>query len=580
MRKIKLALLCSVATGLLVQDAMAAELRGRIVDRNGHPVPGAIITVAAPVPGPTAVSAFSDADGRFHMPADGNYGDGSKLNVEIRALGFEFEASKIDNSNKQALQLTVFARATENQIAAAPASAWLGGVKDREAVSTFVMDCVGCHQVPSREFRNYAAAIAEAQGKDRRDIYHQGYHSLVQYMSLISSEEFARGTEAKPLDVQNVYSVKDQPRVTDFLADHFASRMDEIHGYTWGAPLAVTPDTSIREYQLPGPNAIREALLLGSPKQLYVADVASSNLFKVDPASGYTSVIKIPSEKEVGPHSLHRGADGSLWMAPFISSVVGHMDVKTGQWKTWPMKDINGTDTGVHDLSFGADHTLLTDKDGYVWFSDVTNNAVGYFDPATGKSEFYRAPEPQGRPGNGSMYGLVMTSDREHLWFSQLRIGKVGSFNIKTRKYEQEVLLPTNSGPRRLTISNDDILYAPLYGRGQLLEYDTKTNKQIGLYDLPDRAAVPYSTTWDPIRKVVWIATTNGDVLYRFDPRTKQFAVLPLPRQGALMRTVDIDPDSGVLVGSYGNIVKHVHGPRMALIIDPGDHARGQATGK
>jgi streptogramin lyase len=167
----------------------------------------------------------------------------------------------------------------------------------------------------------------------------------------------------------------------------------------------------------------------------------------------------------------------------------------------------------------------------------------------------------------------VMTSDREHLWFSELRIANVGSFNIKTRQFEESFQLPTNAGPRRLTISDDDILYVPLYGRGQLVEYDTRSKQQIGIYDLPDRATAPYSVTWDPVRKVVWVTTANGDVLYRFDPATKAFSVLPLPREGALVRMVDIDPQSGALVGSYGNIVQNVHGPRMAFIIEPGDHA-------
>ena len=40
---------------------------------------------------------------------------------------------------------------------------------------------------------------------------------------------------------------------------------------------------------------------------------------------------------------------------------------------------------------------------------------------------------------------------------------------------------------------------------------------------------------------------------------------------------IDIDPESGVLVTSYANIVEFVKGPRMALIIDPGDGAYDNA---
>ena len=137
----------------------------------------------------------------------------------------------------------------------------------------------------------------------------------------------------------------------------------------------------------------------------------------------------------------------------------------------------------------------------------------------------------------------------------------------------REILPIVDAGPRRLTISDDDILYVPLFGSGQLIEYDTKARQQLGIYDLPDTGSAPYSVTWDPVRRVVWIATANADAIYRFDPADKSFAVLPLPRTGAFLRMIDVDPATGLLVSSYANIVEFVQGPRMALTIDPGDAA-------
>ncbi len=72
---------------------------------------------------------------------------------------------------------------------------------------------------------------------------------------------------------------------------------------------------------------------------------------------------------------------------------------------------------------------------------------------------------------------------------------------------------------------------------------------------------------------MVWIATSNGDVIYKFNPADKSFGVLPLPREQTFLRMLDVDPRTGVLVTSYGNIVDIVQGPRMALIIEPGDGA-------
>jgi streptogramin lyase len=235
----------------------------------------------------------------------------------------------------------------------------------------------------------------------------------------------------------------------------------------------------------------------------------------------------------------------------------------------------DGRAIGIHDLSFDYKHELLDDENGLIWYSDIRNNSVGYLDPENGNAEIYPAPEIEGRPGSGAaLYGLIMTSDRKHIWYSQLGIGSFGSFNVETRRFETRVVLPiVDSGPRRLTINEDEIMYVPLFGSGQIVEYDTKAREQIGIYDLPDTGSAPYAVTWDPVRKVVWVATSNADVIYRFDPETGSFGVIPLPRTDAFLRMIDIDPRSGVLITSYANIVEFVKGPRMALIVDPGDGA-------
>jgi cytochrome c len=552
--------------------AWSTPLSGRVIDLNGQAVAGAMVTVSTSLPGPTSMTVFSDPRGEFSYPDQLNAGDGRGIKVTLRALGYELLDNQVDGPASN-LRLTILARTTTNQLRSAPPSAWLGAAGDHEANSTFILDCIGCHQVPAPQFRAYANAMADIPGDARADITHRGWTAMVNYMNFVSAEEFSRGPDVAPLDAKNVYSVGDGDRVINYLSEKFPGRMNVVSGYKWGAPLAVTARTSISEYELPRPNAIREAVLLGSHRQLYVADVASNRILKVDPTTGSIKALVIPWSGPVGPHSLHRGPDGSLWIAPFVSSVVARLDVENETWKTWPMKDINGKATGIHDLSFSVDHTVLTDSKGMVWFSDVVNNSVGYLDPQTGRSEIYRAPAIEGRPANGSLYGLAMTPDRKHLWYSQVAIGRFGSFNIETRKFEDSIVLPMNSGPRRLAISDQGILYVPLYGRGQLIEYDTRAHKQVGIYDLPDLASAPYAVTWDPVRKVVWIPTSNADAIYRFNPADKSFAVLPMPRTGAMLRMVDVDPETGHLITSYANIVEQVHGPRMALIIDPGDDA-------
>ena len=557
----------------------AVGLSGTVIDLNGKPLAQAQVTIetADDHAGADAITVFSANEGRFSFPETFSPGERLEGSLGVRALGYE-QLNVLLQTRGDQVDATIVMRKTSNQAAAAPASAWLEGIGNRDEKARFVLNCVGCHQVPAPEVRAYAAQIAAVDVADPAAVSEQSWLAIVHYMNYLSNWEFGRANRGGPPDdAAHAYSVGPGEEVARTMARHFVGSMDELSGYGYGAPLIVTADTVIREYEVTETNAIREAMMLGSPAKLWVADVSTNRMYGIDVASGEQEVHDVPYDGASGPHSLHRAADGSLWITPFFPSVIARLDPDETSFKTWPTVTGEGQAIGIHDLSFGSKHELLADRNGLYWYSDIRNNAVGWFNPENGNAAIYRAPEIDGRSGSRALlYGLIMTSDRKHIWYSQLGIGSFGSFNVETREFETRVTLPmADAGPRRLTISDDDIMYVPLYGSGQLIEYDTRARKQLGIYDLPDTGSAPYAVTWDPVRRVVWVATSNADAIYRFDPETRSFGVIPMPRAGAFLRMIDIDPASGVLVTSYANIVEFVHGPRMALIVDPGDGAYG-----
>jgi len=561
------------------RPSAAAAVEGVVLDLNGRAVAHGMVSLRTAGAGPDVVTVFSGADGRFALSERDTDSATLTDRLSVRALGYE--QIRVTRSAGGA-GVTVIMRPTRNQANAAPASAWLAGIEDRAEKARFVNGCVRCHQVPAREVRAYAAQIEAINPAGSVEVREQAWLAIVRYMNYLWGWEFGRSNRDQRVDPEGAYAMGPGRELAVTMSRQFAGAMDEVQGYAYGAPVIATRDTVIREYEVKGTNAVREAVLAGSPKRLWVADVSTNRMYVIDPVSGAQEIQKVPFEGTSGPHTLHRAPDGALWIAPFFPSVVARVDPVEKSWKTWPTATSSGEMVGIHDLSFGWNHELQTDTGGNIWYSDIGNNAVGYFDPEGNHAEIFRAPEIEGRPGSGALlYGLVMTSDRQHIWYSQLGIGSFGNFNVETREFETRVTLPiVDAGPRRLTITEDDVLYVPLYGSGQLIEYDTRARAEIGTYDLPDTGSAPYAVTWDPVRKVVWIPTSNADVIYRFDPATKTFGVLPLPRDGALLRMVDIDPDTGVLVTSYANIIEFVKGPRMALIIDPGDGAYASNGGE
>lgn len=563
------AALAAIVAALLQTTAYAGPgIQGQVVDLNGRALSQAMVTLTKPSGqiGPSAVTIFTDENGRFQLA------DAFENAVpSVKLLGHRV-VDVILNKGSGTADWTIIMRTDANQANVAPASAWLAGIADPNDKADLVLNCVACHQIPAPEVRAYAKLMHDVPGASSDQAREQGWHAIVQYMNYLSAWEFGRGGEAPPPSASNVYSGGDAGPTAALLARTLKGPLQEISGYEYGAPLLVNARTVIREYEVPRPNAIREGLTLNNPRQLWLADVSANRVIRVDAETGALRAFEVPSKKLMGPHTLVRDKDGALWIAPFFNGIVARLEPDRRKWQTWELTTQEGDPVGVHDLTFDSNHDLVTDERGWIWYSDIVNNAVGWLDPKTGKSGVHRVPPVPGREGNEQLYGIVMTSDRTHVWYSQLGIGVFGCFNVKTQQFETVVQLPNkNAGPRRLAISDQDILYVPLYGSGQLVEYDTRARKILGTYDLPDRASAPYAVTWDHLRKVVWIPTSNANAIYRFDPRDKSFAVLPLPREGAFLRMLAVDKKTGALVTSYANIVENVHGPRMGVMIDLGD---------
>jgi virginiamycin B lyase len=542
-----------------------AETQGRVADLNNQGLPGAMVTLTKlpQARGPTAMTVFSDEHGSFIFPSTVPAG-----NLSVRLLGYK----PVDSSPvATAEHVTLLMRPEANQVGTAPASAYLRGIANAADREVLVGTCVGCHQLPAPEVRAYAKLLDDTPQTQTLESRQKSWEAVVQQMNYISAREFSRAGGPAPAD--SVYSGGAPGPMARVLAAALHGPMQEVRGYSYGAPLLVNSRTLIREYEVPEPNAIREAVTLDDPNSLFVADVSSNRIFRIDTASGAIRTLTIPGPDLLGPHTLVRGNDG-LWIGPFFPGHVVRLDPKSESWKLWPLAPANGHPVGLHDLSFDTHHDLTTDRQGRIWFSDIGNNAIGWLDPRTGKTGSYPIPPVPGRVGAEQVYGLAMSPDHTHVWYAQVGIGSFGSFNTQTLRFETQVSLPSpTAGPRRISMSDDGVLYLALYGAGQLAAYDTRALRMIGVYDLPDRASAPYSTTWDPQRKVVWITTSNADAIYRFDPQDRSFGVLPLPRERAFLRSVNIDRQTGALVTSYANIVEHVRGPRMALIIDLGDRA-------
>jgi len=568
---------------------------GVVVDHNGNAVDRAIVTIALSSDhGPDFSTVFSDENGAFSTGAVVSVDIPGHVPVTARKLGYkQIHQSMHPGSNGRSVGVGLIMRPVLNQAEVAPASAWLSRVEPGKRAH-LIHTCAGCHQIPGPNVRRFADLIddniAGLPGVEPRDVRHQSWAMIEQYMNILMAESLFQLNgvsflQATQLEASIPSADGNTSAVAGILAEYFVGPMSNLVGYDYGAPILATPQTMISEYRLRDVDSIHGAVLLGSPPKLWTAATGRHNgLIRLDPNTGERRQFDTPvvDGQKMKPNGLQRGADETLWITSSIAGAVARFDTRAEKWLgVWQLKDEGGAALGVAELSLGKSHEVQEDKLGRIWFSDNSGSALGYFVPENGSTRLFPVPHAPEHPyisgPNIGLGGLVMSSNQQFVWYSQPGRGVIGSIDTENFQFGTVVLQQRQATPGRVAVGDGDALYVPLLGTGQLLQYNTSSGEQT-IHDLPDRSSSPSTATFDPIRKAVWITTVNGDSIYRFDTSTRESSLLPLPRQGSYLQRVSLDGETGMLAGVYLSGSDQEKRMPVALTIEVGDGAYPEQT--
>jgi len=323
----------------------------------------------------------------------------------------------------------------------------------------------------------------------------------------------------------------------------------------------------MREIQLPQDSFVREIGLTPESPYLWGADLQHNRLLRVDPQTGEQKPYPVPYDGPTGPHTIIDTPEGDFWITMLEQGVVGRFDPGTEQWQLF---DKFGTYEMAHDIAYDYKFHAMPDAQGRYWFTLIGSNRMAHLDPESGDVAFIETPRRDDQSAlHAALYGAVITRDGKRVWFSQLS-GGVGAVNTETGKVDVYLPLPQGAGPRRMALDDQDVLYVPLFGTGELLIYDSKADKELGRVPMPDPNNAAYSAVWDPWRQVIWIGTSNTDVIYKFKPTDRSFEVFPLPSEMGYLRMITFDRRNGNLWTAYSNIPTGA-GPSRFVMVDPGD---------
>ncbi|MCG2634761.1 MAG: carboxypeptidase regulatory-like domain-containing protein [Gammaproteobacteria bacterium] len=554
------------------------EVTGTVTDVHGKPVTEVMVRAKSTQTAPAFVSVFSDKNGAFRFSELPMLAE--KVEFEAKAVGWRLRSSSIESAGDDALTLEIELIQTENVAAQVPPSAWLAGMSlDDRGARNAVGSCSGsgCHQFPNEAVKNVIRQLPIAT----EEVQVPFWRGLIQYMRVMalyfSADTAPRwGLSGKGPDYDallkadsSLWNADDETMIATNFAAHFANvnfdhyereRFMAIPKGTFGP----SSTTEFREFDLHTGGWTRElAIAPGSP-YVWVVEDDRDRLGRVDPRTGDVYWFQIPDGGR-GPHTINADAAGNLWITLEESFGVARFTPANNKWRVY---DKFAQFTLSHDICTDEYHQVRFDEAGGLWLTLLGNNTVGRLDTKTGDVTTYKMPQKEGESDfHVAIYGCVMTSDLNSIWFSQIA-GVIGRFDIDAGKVVQSFDMPVGTIPHRMSIDGDDTIYAALVGDGQVWAYNAKHGGEPVRYNLPDRNSAPYSVTWDRTRKALWVATTNNDIMYRLDPKSGEIFDYPMPQPQSYLRAIEIDQTNGDIWTSYANLPVG-DGPNYAVQLKP-----------
>ena len=136
--------------------------------------------------------------------------------------------------------------------------------------------------------------------------------------------------------------------------------------------------------------------------------------------------------------------------------------------------------------------------------------------------------------------------------FCEFGSNKLASVDPETMAIKEHVL-PEGARPRRLAIAADGGVWYSDYARGYLGRLDRSTDKVEEWPSPGGRSSRPYGIAI--LRDgSVWYSESgvSPNTLIRFDPRTKQFASMPIPSGGGVVRNMVATPAGQLYLACSG----------------------------
>lgn len=257
----------------------------------------------------------------------------------------------------------------------------------------------------------------------------------------------------------------------------------------------------------------------------------------------------LPEEAEdaIDPKPLYPvyDDDGYIWISELTKPVLWRFSIEQ---ETFEKFGFDGQ----------ASQALVIDKNKKVWFTDIPEQSIGYFDPKTQETSTIKLPEIT--PDEERTIPISLEVDNNNnIWISVVTKGVILKYYQDTQEFEEYVLPDRQSGPFDITIGPQGMIWFTESNAGKIGMINPNT-KEITEIDSDITLASPEALLFD-LNENLWITEHTDPAITKYNKLFDTFERIPV-----------INPDSlpfGMALDRYGNIWFAQHQIDFLGIYDP-----------
>lgn len=211
--------------------------------------------------------------------------------------------------------------------------------------------------------------------------------------------------------------------------------------------------------------------------------------------------------------------NGSVWFTESTSNAIGRLiPGSTAHWSQWKVPTANANP-----------YDLLFDKNGNLWFTEYTGNKIGFFNPST--KTFVETAVPT---ANSHPYGITMDKSGT-IWFVENNAMQIASFTPTTSgkvAIKEHAIAPMNNPHLITSDAAGNIWYSEGFS-GDIGEYTPSTGAHKNISVTPPNTSTHISGIAVDKKGRIWFDDSLSARVGYYDPATATYKTLTLSNTGA-----------------------------------------------